>query len=80
MPYQTILVENQAGVVLVTLNRPQALNAINGNMMQELLQLFEQDLPGLDGIKGIILTGAGDRAFVAGADITEFLGFNQRKY
>ncbi|MBK8506683.1 MAG: enoyl-CoA hydratase/isomerase family protein [Saprospiraceae bacterium] len=77
MPYQTILVENQAGVVLVTLNRPQALNAINGLMMEELLRLFRQDLPGQTDIKGVILTGAGDRAFVAGADISEFLGFNQ---
>jgi enoyl-CoA hydratase len=78
MTYQTILVENQAGVVLVTLNRPQALNAINGHMMEELLKLFKQDLPGQSDLKGVILAGAGGRAFVAGADITEFQGFNRK--
>ena len=77
MQYETIIVENQSGIVMVTVNRPNALNAINAAMMKELWYLFEQDLPDRAGIKGVILTGAGDRAFVAGADITEFLGYNQ---
>ena len=68
MNYKTILVENQEGVGVVTLNRPEKLNAINLTLSLELDQAvtqFEED----DRIKAIIITGAGDKAFSAGGDI-----------
>ena len=55
---------------LVTVNRPQALNALNRNLVEALAATFGE--LGADGaVAGIVLTGAGDRAFVAGADISE---------
>ena len=69
-PYTTILVERHDGVAVVTLNRPHVLNALNAAMIAELGRAFgvlEQD----DDVRAIVLTGAGDRAFAAGADIGE---------
>ena len=70
MSYQTIIVENSEGVATITLNRPEVLNAMNHVLVGELDQAMseaEED----DSIAAIILTGAGDRAFSAGADIHE---------
>lgn len=69
MTYETILVEQQDGVGLITLNRPDKLNAMNRLLSSELsgaVKAFEAD----DGIGCIVLTGAG-RAFSAGGDIHE---------
>lgn len=74
MTYQNILVEEDNGIVLLTINRPKALNALSRNTLEEIKHFFAEDGPKREGIKGIILTGAGDRSFVAGADIKEFLG------
>ena len=76
MDYQNLLVDYTDGIALVTLNRPKALNALNQQILEELRHFFEQRVLQLDGLKGIILTGAGDKAFVAGADIKEFLDLN----
>lgn len=68
--YQHILVERQEHIGIVTLNRPKELNAINFQLVSELahaLEAFDQDPT----IRCIILTGAGNRAFAAGADIKE---------
>jgi enoyl-CoA hydratase len=68
-PYQNILVERRGAVGLVTLNRPQALNALNSALIAELgaaLDDFEAD----PAIGAIVLTG-GDKAFAAGADVRE---------
>jgi enoyl-CoA hydratase len=70
--YQNILVERRGGVGIVTLNRPQALNALNAALISELasaLDMFESD----DAIGAIILTG-NDKAFAAGADVKEMAG------
>lgn len=75
MKYNTLLIENQDGIIVVTLNRPKSLNAINSEMMQELHHLFTIELENNREMKGVILTGAGDKAFVAGADISEFMNF-----
>lgn len=72
MTYQNLLVDNRDGILVVTLNRPKALNALNRQTMADLRQLFEQDALQIPDLKGIILTGAGEKAFVAGADISEF--------
>ena len=69
MAYETILVETKGNVGLVTLNRPDALNALNSDLMVELgaaLDRFESD----DGIGAIVITGS-EKAFAAGADIKE---------
>ncbi|MFK0332356.1 enoyl-CoA hydratase [Rhizobium sp. NPDC090275] len=69
MSYETLIVETRGAVGLITLNRPQALNALNSTVLKELLQAyaaFEVD----DAIGAIVLTGS-ERAFAAGADIKE---------
>ncbi len=73
MQYENLLVTENNGILLVTVNRPQALNALNTATFSDLKQFFGEDAPKRTDIKGIILTGAGEKAFVAGADITEFL-------
>ena len=70
--YTNILIEHRGAVGLVTLNRPQALNALNAELIGELasaLDLFESD----DAIGAIVLTG-NDKAFAAGADVKEMAG------
>ena len=74
MNYQILDVKEESNVCLVTINRPQALNALNTQTMDELEFFFIQDAPNRMNIKGIVLTGAGEKGFVAGADIKEFLG------
>lgn len=59
------------GVAVVTLNRPDKLNALNADVRQALMDAFDV-LAGEDEVKVVVLHGAGDKAFVAGADITEF--------
>jgi len=73
MTYENLLLTEENQILLVTFNREKALNALNTRTMQELNHLFAQDLPTRKHLKGIVLTGAGERAFVAGADIKEFL-------
>lgn len=76
MSYQNLIVSEEDGLLTVVINREKALNAINTQTMDDLKQLFTIDLPARSDVKGVILTGAGDRAFVAGADIKEFDGLN----
>ena len=68
--YQYILVERDERVGIVTLNRPKELNALNTDLVGELADAME-DFDRDDEIRCIVLTGAGDRAFAAGADIKE---------
>ncbi|WP_067734906.1 enoyl-CoA hydratase-related protein [Novosphingobium naphthalenivorans] len=70
MSYETILVEQKGAVTLITLNRPQALNALNSRVLADLIDAFgkfEADSSQLCAV----LTGSGDKAFAAGADIKE---------
>ncbi len=75
MAYETLLFEQKDRIGLVTLNRPDRLNAANQKLVREVRELFTE-LKERDDIGVIIITGAGDRAFSAGADITEFEGVN----
>ena len=78
MAYDYILSERLDGVALITLNRPDKLNALSFPLMQELgdaLTGYEAD----DAVKAVILTGAGDRAFSAGADIHEMAGLSSEE-
>ncbi len=70
MGYQTLLFELKDGVALITINRPDKLNALNDQVLEELASAAER-LATEDPIQGAILTGAGRKAFVAGADIGE---------
>ena len=72
MAYETILVEQKGAVTLVTINRPQALNALNSQVLAELADAFaayERD----PGQRCAVLTGSGEKAFAAGADIKEMV-------
>jgi len=72
MAYQQILVRTEGAITVVTLNRPQALNALNSALMDELSAAFdgfETD----DAIRCVVITGS-EKAFAAGADITEMAG------
>ena len=71
MTHQTLKYEVTDGVALITLNRPKALNAINRMMIQELAQVLNQAEADQE-VRVLILTGAEEKAFAAGADITEF--------
>src|SRR3982751_6650401 len=69
MSYETILVETKGAVTLITLNRPQALNALNSQVLADLIDAlgkFDAD----DGQRCAVLTGS-EKAFAAGADIKE---------
>ena len=68
--YETILVETQGAVTVITLNRPQALNALNSQVLDDLIAAFAafQADPGQ---RCAVLTGSGEKAFAAGADIKE---------
>jgi len=71
MGHETLFVERAGAILTVTLNRPKQLNAINRVMAQELDDLA-RSLEADRAVHVVIITGAGDRAFLAGADITEF--------
>jgi len=73
--YETILYRKGTQVAYVTLNRPKVLNALNHTALTELTAAFEDASLDRD-VRGVILTGAGDRAFIAGADVTELAQIN----
>ena len=70
MEFKNLLFEADDGVVTITFNRPKAFNAMNSETFQELSEAIEH-CKNEESIKAVVLTGAGDKAFVAGADITE---------
>lgn len=69
--YQTLLTEVQDGTMTITINRPEKMNALNKDVIEELGKAIDEAKNNAD-VKAIILTGAGEKAFVAGADISEF--------
>lgn len=75
MKYQNILSETENGITTITINRPSKLNALNRETIQELRNAFE-DADSSSKTKVIIITGSGEKAFVAGADISEFADFS----
>jgi enoyl-CoA hydratase len=70
MSYENIKVETREAVAIVTINRPEKLNALNDRTVEELEQAFTA-IGSEPSVRGVILTGAGEKAFVAGADIGE---------
>ncbi len=76
MEYQNIILEKEDRIVTITINRPKALNALNQGVLNELDHFFQNEAD-ISQIDGVIITGAGERAFVAGADIKEFSGLTR---
>jgi enoyl-CoA hydratase len=70
MPYVNLLLDRDDDIAVVTVNRPKVLNALNRETMSELRQVA-LDLRHDEAIRSVIVTGAGEKAFVAGADIAE---------
>ena len=79
--YETLLVETpDAHLLQVTLNRPRAANAFNTRMMQELLDLWTGLVAAPGDVRCVVLTGAGSRAFCAGADLKERDGMSEEAW
>jgi enoyl-CoA hydratase len=78
MNYDNILNENEKGILRITVNRPSKLNALNKNTIEELHLAFK-DAEFDDDVKVIIMTGSGEKAFVAGADISEFSDYSSEE-
>ena len=74
--YTTILTELDKGTLVITVNRPDKMNALNKTVIEEVGRAMEEVYSN-DEIKSAIITGAGEKAFVAGADITEFLSLGK---
>ncbi|MCB9883399.1 MAG: enoyl-CoA hydratase/isomerase family protein [Planctomycetes bacterium] len=68
--YENLLIEERDSIAFVTVNRPKVLNALNGQTVRELDACFAE-LEARESVRGILLTGSGEKAFVAGADINE---------
>ncbi len=78
MTFQNLLTEQTGGGYKITINRPDKLNALNRETIGELGAALEQ-LRGDDSVRCILLAGSGEKAFVAGADISEFAHFSVTK-
>ena len=70
MTFENLLIERDGAVAVVTLNRPAVLNALNAQTLAELAAVMAE-LKGDAGVRAVVLTGAGEKSFVAGADINE---------
>lgn len=75
MDYNNIYIEEENNIATITINRPKKLNALNKRTIEELHMAFKE-LDEDKEIKVIIITGSGEKAFVAGADISEFADFS----
>lgn len=78
MNYENLLIAIENKIAVVTLNRPAKLNALNKDTLAELHTAFS-DLENNEAVQAIILTGSGEKAFVAGADIAEFANFSAQE-
>ena len=76
--YTTLLTETDNGIFIITINRPDKLNALNKEVFTDLDQAMDEVYRNPE-IKSVIITGAGAKAFVAGADITEFSALSKEQ-
>src|SRR6478609_2191258 len=77
---ETILVEREGRVAILTINRPDKMNALNDQVREDMLEILGQ-IETDDSVGVVVITGAGEKSFIAGADIGEFAGrspFDQR--
>ena len=77
MAYETLLMETRNRIAIVTINRPDKLNALNATAKHELGEAFKQ-IKSDSGVDVVVLTGAGEKAFVAGTDIRELTELDQK--
>ena len=75
MEYTNLLLEQNGAVAILTINRPKALNALNSDTLSELSTVLDE-LGRDSSVKVVVLTGSGQKAFIAGADISEMKDFN----
>src|SRR5215203_4396380 len=73
--FKTLLTSLENGIFIITINRPDKLNALNTDVMNDL-DIVTREIEDNKNIRGVILTGSGQKGFVAGADIIEFLGLS----
>ncbi|BBB33605.1 3-hydroxybutyryl-CoA dehydratase [Thermotomaculum hydrothermale] len=73
MEFETILLEERDGIFVLTINRPKVLNALNHTVLTELDRAIDF-IKTKENTLGLVITGAGEKSFVAGADISEFQG------
>jgi enoyl-CoA hydratase len=78
MDFKLIVYEKSEGVATITLNRPEALNAFSKEVVAEVMQALE-DIKSDENVRVVVLTGAGEKAFSAGADIKTMIGMNALK-
>lgn len=78
MELKNVIYEKNEGIATITLNRPDALNAFSTELINEVLQCID-DVSRDETIRAVILTGAGEKAFSAGADIKAMIGMNALK-
>jgi len=78
MGFQNILVENDGAIQTIAINRPKFLNALNKETIAELGTAFDKANKN-EMVRAIIITGSGEKAFVAGADIKEFADFGEKE-
>ena len=76
--YQTLILSLEKNIFTITINRPDKLNALNKMVFDELNTALDEVYTNNE-IRSVIITGAGHKAFVAGADITEFNGLNKEQ-
>ena len=75
--YKTLIYEKKENIGLLTINRPEKMNAISQGLTAELSQLLDE-VEKDDELRVLVITGAGDKAFVAGADINELVDRDAR--
>ena len=76
MEYENVQIVIEHGIATLIISREKALNALNRQTLSELEHFFGEYGAEMEHLKGVIITGAGEKAFVAGADITEFSGLS----
>ena len=77
--YQTLLTSLENNILIVTINRPDKLNAINKTVMHELDQVMDE-INNNPNIRSVIITGSGSKSFAAGADINQFDGLTEQVF
>ncbi len=78
MSYTTLLLNTEENICTITINRPDKLNALNKDVFNDLDKAIDE-VNADSNVKAVIITGAGPKAFVAGADITEFAGLSKEQ-
>ena len=78
MNFKNLIFSIEEDFYLIKINRPKKLNALNQDTLSELKKCIEYIRNNTKGFYGVIITGSGDKSFVAGADISEFKGLNEK--